>query len=165
MPEQVPGSQPTLWRTGARSARRCSKWHGNVGFEGPSSAQTVFAYAADWCLASGQTIRRSVRAAGTEGGWRPEGEKSGLLPPRPALGGPEEASAGQGRMTADVWLPGGQSGSGEVLTIALSSGMQANRFWEAASSAEHVFERSENPSGSTWTQHSHVPMQVSKMSL
>jgi hypothetical protein len=71
---------------------------------------------------------------------RPELEKAGLLPRRPA----EDAlpASGGARRPADIWLPRGVHGDAEALDFAATSGMQAGLV-RAAHEPGHVFMRYE----------------------
>ena len=72
---------------------------------------------------------------------KPEREKAGLLPKRPTEDGlgPEEAS----RRPADVWLPRGVEGGAEALDFAVTSGLQASWYRQAADDPNAVFEHYE----------------------
>ena len=74
-------------------------------------------------------------------GLRPEREKAGLLPCRPAADGlPATAGA---RRPADVWLPRGPKGNAEAMDFAVTSGMQSALFRAVADDPMVVFERHE----------------------
>ena len=72
---------------------------------------------------------------------RPELEKAGLLPRRPA----EDAlpACGGARRPADIWLPRGVHGDAEALDFAATSGLQAGLFRQVAEDPGHVFLRYE----------------------
>ena len=71
------------------------------------------------------------------GGLRPEREKAGLLPPRPAADGlPAVQSA---RRPADIWVPRGTRGGGEAFDFAISSGLQSGPLNRVVESPEVIF--------------------------
>jgi hypothetical protein len=86
------------------------------------------------------SLRDIVFEEALEGGVRPEREKAGLLPQRPTADGlPVSPLSGNGRRPADVWLPRGPNGGGEALDFAVTSGMRADIFRQAAQTPELVF--------------------------
>ena len=83
-------------------------------------------------------IRNQFYSDAVWAGLRPEKEKAGLLPSRPAE---DLLPATQGaRRPADVWLPRGRAGRGEALDFACSSSMRADLMARTAESPTVVFE-------------------------
>jgi len=77
-------------------------------------------------------------------GTRAEREKVGLLPGRPSADGLPLKHGLCDRRPADIWLPRGESGGGEALDFAVSSGMQSELFRPSAEEPGYVFHRYEN---------------------
>ena len=88
-------------------------------------------------------IRNVCYSEADDGCLRPVREKAGLLPARPASDGLPEIAGDSGRRPADVWLPRGASGNGEALDFAVTSGMRADLFRQAAEAPEVAFQRYE----------------------
>ncbi len=85
-------------------------------------------------------IRNIVFEEVAGAGLRPDREKAGLLPSRPASDG---LPSGTGRRPADVWMPRGSSGQGEALDFAVTSGLRNDLFRVAAEAPEEVFHQYE----------------------
>ena len=84
-------------------------------------------------------IRNVCYEEALEAGLRPEREKAGLLPGRPATDGLEVLNGH--RRPADVWLPRGPSSKGEALDFAVSSGLQSELFRPVVDAPGLVFHR------------------------
>ena len=89
-------------------------------------------------------LRNVVHEEASNAGLRPEREKAGLLPPRPAAEGVDDSSTRNGRRPADVWLPRGPSGAGEALDFAVTSGLRSDTFRTVAGAPTAVFQRYED---------------------
>jgi hypothetical protein len=77
------------------------------------------------------------------GGTKPEREKSGLLPARPASDELPVSDSTSARRPADIWLPRSASGKGEALDFAVTSGMRADLARQVAAMPELVFQNYE----------------------
>ena len=82
-------------------------------------------------------VRDVVFQAALEAGVRPQREKSGLLPGRPAEDG--LAPSASNRRPADIWLPRSSLGGAEALDFAVTSGLRADRYRQVAVDAGVVF--------------------------
>ena len=86
-------------------------------------------------------VRNVFYEEALEGGLRPEREKAGLLPARPAE---DNLPQVQGlRRPADVWVPRNANGKGEAFDFAVSCGLQSNLFHPSAETPGLVFQRYE----------------------
>ncbi len=86
-------------------------------------------------------IRNVCFEEASHAGMRPEREKAGLLPERPASD--ELSQRRSARRPADVWLPRGQSDQPEALDFAVTSAMRTELLREASTTPELVFQRYE----------------------
>jgi hypothetical protein len=84
-------------------------------------------------------MRNAFFEEASEAGTRPEREKAGLLPARPATDEVPASGDLSARRPADVWLPRGASGKGEALDFAVTSGLRADLMRQVATSPELVF--------------------------
>ena len=87
-------------------------------------------------------IRNICYEEAVDAGLRPEREKANLLPQRPVSDG--MPVKGGDRRPADVWFPRGNSGKGEALDFAVSSGLQSELFLPVAAAPGLVFQRYEH---------------------
>jgi hypothetical protein len=69
-------------------------------------------------------VRNRFFADAVEAGMRPEKEKAGLLPSRPAEDGITQGR--DDRRPADIWLPRSPDGRGEALDFACTSGLKTD---------------------------------------
>ena len=83
------------------------------------------------------SIRDIVHEEAADASLRPEREKAGLLPGRPAEDGVQLTSGA--RRPADVWLPRGTHGDAEALDFAVTSGMRFDAYRRAAGDPATVF--------------------------
>ena len=86
-------------------------------------------------------IRDVTHQEATNASLRPEREKAGLLPTRPAQDGlgPENAA----RRPADIWLPRGTESGAEALDFAVTSGLQASLYRRVLEDPNAAFEQYE----------------------
>jgi len=86
-------------------------------------------------------LRNLVYKDAVDAGMRPEREKAGLLPARPAEDGIK--AGGDQRRPADVWLPRGPVGRPEALDFACTSGVRADVVAQTADTPNTVFDKYE----------------------
>jgi len=82
-------------------------------------------------------LRNEVYQELVTAGVRPEREKAGLLPGRPAEDGiPVAASA---RRPADIWMRRGAQGNAQALDFAVTSGLRSDHYWQVLDDPGRVF--------------------------
>ena len=102
------------------------------------------------CMCNGDRTIRHNRIRDTtyieacDGALRPEREKSGLLPARPAEDGLGTATASSdARRPADIWFPRGEQGGPEAADFAVTSGLRPDMYRAVIDNPMVVFDQYE----------------------